>query len=157
MRHLMMVLAWLWVALMLDLGAGVLRADAAENPYSRIAARNVFALSPLQPQPTEPPPAPLAMVKLVGITTLCGRCALLKVHLPAQPPEPAREVACILKVGQRDGPIELLEIDEQKGRVRVRNSGTETMLMLERETVQPPRLPAPPRPPLPLLKVTLPR
>ncbi len=150
-----MVPAWLWVALVLGLGAGDLCADISEHPYACIAARNVFGLNPPRPQPPQTLPAPLTKVKLVGITTLCGTCALLKIYLPAQPPEPAREAACTLKVGRRDGSIEVLEIDAQAGSVRVRNSGAELVLMLDRESAQPqtPPRPRPPQPPP--IKVTL--
>jgi hypothetical protein len=84
--------------------------------------------------------------------------ALLKVYLPANPPEPAKEVSCILAVGQREGPIEVLEIDEVAGTVKVNNSDTVSnshavmVLTFEKESPrpQPPPLPRglPPLPPL---------
>jgi hypothetical protein len=128
-----------------------MRANSSENPYLSIATRNVFGLNPPRPQPPKVPSALPARVKLVGITTLCGKCALLRINLPAQPPEPAKELACILKVGQRDGPIEVVEIAEREGSVRVVNSGTVMVLMLERESTQP-QNPPPPRqlPPSPV-------
>jgi len=130
--------AWLWIALALSLGAEVLIADTARNPYLRIADRNVFGLRPPRREQSEPPPAPLARVKVVGITTLLpGKRALLKVYLPAQPPAPAREVACILKVGQREGLIEVLDIDEVAGCVKVNNAGTEMVVLLENENPRP--------------------
>ena len=62
---------------------------------------------------------------LVGITTILQeKRALLKVEFPAQPSEPAKELSCIVAVGQRVGPIEILAIDETAGTVRVNNSGT---------------------------------
>jgi hypothetical protein len=117
-----------------------------------IAGSNVFRLKPPQPPPPEPPPAPLARVKVVGITTFPGdKRALLKVYLPAIPPEPAKEVSCILTVGQREGPIEVLEIDEIAGSVKVKNSGTVMVLTLEKGSPRPenPSLPREP-PPLPM-------
>jgi hypothetical protein len=69
----------------------------------------------------------------VGITTFGDKRALLKVKFPARPPEPAREVSCILTVGQREGPIEVLEIDESAGSVRINNSGTEMVLTLAQD------------------------
>jgi hypothetical protein len=79
---------------------------------------------------------------------LGDRRALLKVSLPALPPEPAKEFSCILTVGQREGPVEVLEIDERAGSVRVNNSGTVAVLTLEQEGPRPqsPSLPLAPLP-----------
>ena len=73
-----------------------------------------------------------------------GKRALLKVHLPAKPPESARKIACVLAVGQREGPIEVLDIDEAAGRVKVSNSDTVMVLTFEKDNSQtqtPPLLP----------------
>ena len=121
--------------------------ETSENPYLGIAARNVFGLVPAKRQATDPPPSPLARVKAVGITTMLGdRRALLKVYLPAVPPEPAKEVSCMLTVGQREGPIEVLEIAERAGSVTVNNAGTVTVLRLEQDGLRPqgPSLPMQP-------------
>jgi hypothetical protein len=89
----------------------------------------------------------------VGITTILhDKRALLKVYFPARPPEPAKEVSCILTPGQREGPIEVLAIDETTGSVKVNNSGTEMVLNLARdgprhEDTPPPGAPPPPAPP----------
>jgi hypothetical protein len=74
------------------------------------------------------------------------------VYLPAAPPEPARELSCILTVGQREGPVELLEVDELGGRATVRNSGTEMLLTLENEKSAPQKPPLPPAPPPPPMR-----
>ena len=143
MRPLLVIPVWLWIVLGLSLDEGALPAGTVGNPYLSIAARNVFGLNPPQMQPAELPTASSTRVKLVGITTLCGKWALLKIYLPAQPSEPARPVACILEAGQRVGPLELLEIDEKEGSVKVRISGVIMVLMLERESDQP-RMPSKP-------------
>ena len=121
------------------------------HPYTGIAARNVFGLGPLVTQPPGPPPAPLPRIMLVGITTILqDKRALLKVQFPAQPPEPAKEVSCILTLGQREGPIEVLAIDETTGSVRVNNSGTEMLLSFARDGARQqdtPPLPVAPPPP----------
>ena len=132
MRHIVKLPPWLLVTLGLSLGARALVAETSGHPYLGIAGSNVFRLMPAQRQGTDRPPAPLARVKAVGITTMLGdKRALLKVYLPATPPEPAKELSCILTVGQREGPIEVLEIDEMAGSVRVNNSGTVMVLTLE--------------------------
>jgi hypothetical protein len=148
---------WLIGLLMLSLNARLLVADTSRHPYTGIAARNVFGLGPLAAQPTGPPPPPLPGIMLVGISTILpNKRALLKVEFPAQPPEPAREVSCTLTLGQREGPIEVLAIDETAGTVRVNNSGTEMLLSFARDDARrpdnlPPSPPPPPPRPLPQL------
>jgi hypothetical protein len=91
----------------------------------------------------------------VGITTLGGKRVLLKVRFPAQPSAPASGASCILTVGQREGPIEVLEIDEATGSVKINNSGAVMVLTLAQDgprlqTASPPERPPPlPSPPLP--------
>jgi hypothetical protein len=152
MRHFVRLLVWPLVALGLSLGTSTLLAETAAHPYLGIAGSNVFRLQPMQLHPTVAPPPPLAKVRLVGITTLGDKRALLKVRLPANPPAPAKEISCILAVGQWDGPVEVLEIGEVAGTVKVKNSETVMMLTFEKESPrpQPPSLPPdlPPTPPM---------
>ena len=151
MRRLVKLPAWLWIALVLNLGMEALVADTPRNPYLGIASSNVFRLKPPSLPVLDPPALPLPRIKLVGITTFGGKWALLRIYLPARPPEPAREFSCILAVGQRSGVIQVLEVDELAGSVKVRNSGTEMLLTLEvvRAGPQNPALPPVP-PPLPI-------
>jgi len=129
--------------LVLGLGACTLTANTTAGPYAGIASRNVFGLVPPQPPRDEPAPVPLAKVRIVGITTFGGKCALLEVRLPASPPEPGKRLACVLTVGQQAGPITVLEIDEITGTVKVDNRGTAMMLRLDHA----PSMPSPPEPP----------
>jgi len=152
MRRLIKPTASLLIALVLALGAETLVSDTSVHPYLGIAGSNIFHLKPPQPQPTVLPVVPLPRVKLVGITTFGKPRALLKVYLPAAPPEPARELSCILTVGQREGPVELLEVDELGGRATVRNSGTEMLLTLENEKSAPQKPSLPPAPPPPPMR-----
>ena len=112
MRHCGKLTVWLVSTVVLCLGATALVADTPGHPYVGIAGSNVFRLRPPALQATNPPPALLPQVMPVGITTFGDKRVLLKVKFPARPPEPAKEVSCILTVGQREGPIEVLEIDE---------------------------------------------
>jgi hypothetical protein len=139
--------AWLVSGLLLGLSARQLVADVPADAYLGIAGSNVFRLrSPLlEPGP---PPAPLPKVTPVGITTILNdKRALLRVSFPAHPPEPAKEVSCILTVGQREGPIEILGIDESAGSVKLNNSGTVMVLTLAQDG---PRLQSQPPAPSPL-------
>jgi hypothetical protein len=129
---------WVGIALAWSLGASSLVANTSANPYQGIATRNVFGLKPSEPQVWTPAPrAALPVVKLVGITTIGGRYALLKLLLPARPPDPAREESCVLAVGEREDPVELLEINESARSVTVNNSGTVMVLALEQGTSHP--------------------
>src|SRR6266850_5111086 len=96
--------------------------DAARNPYDKIPQRNVFKLK--QPEEVKPPPpqeVPLPKITLTGITTLLGlKRAVLQVQVPARPGEPAREESYILAEGQREGEIEVLQIDEDGGVVKIK-------------------------------------
>ena len=117
----------------LNMSADAAKLDSAGHPYSAIAATNVFRLKvPREPKPPEPvpiPPPPL--ITLQGITTISGyREVLFKVTMPARPPEPAREIAYVLSEGQREGEIEVLEINERAGTARFRNHGVEQLLTL---------------------------
>jgi hypothetical protein len=134
MRHREKLKTWLWSSLVLCLGATALVADTPEHAYAGIAVGNVFRLRPPPRQEAGAPPAPLPGVTPVGVTTILGdKRVLLKVHIPARPPEPVKELSCILTVGQRVGPIEILEIDETAGSVKVNNSGTVVVLTLAKD------------------------
>jgi hypothetical protein len=150
MKRLMKLPASILMALVLTLGVEALVADTSGHPYLGIAGSNVFHLNPPPPQHPDLPVVPLPRIKLVGITTFGKTRVLLKVYLPATPPEPARELSCILTVGQRGGPIEVLEVDELAGRVTVRNSGRVMLLTMEYEKPEPRNPASPPEPPPPM-------
>ena len=112
--------------------------DSPGNPYQGIVDRNVFGLKPPPPPPdpesTKPPPP---KVFLTGITTILGnRRALLKMTPPAKPGEPAKEQSFTLGEGQREGEIEVLEINEKVGTVKVNNYGTVTTLDFDKDGVK---------------------
>ena len=111
-----------------------------QNPVHAIAERNLFGLTPKPPPyvPEKPSP-PLPKVKLTGITTILGnKLALLKVQFPPQPREPAKDKSYILGEGQRDGPIEVLEINEKLDKVKMDNSGTVMEITFEKPAPSPP-------------------
>jgi hypothetical protein len=64
---------------------------------------------------------------------------------PSKPVDPAKELSLILTEGQREGEIEVLQIDETMGSVKVSNSGTVMMLTFENDGAK--SLPARPTPP----------
>jgi hypothetical protein len=112
--------------LLLSAGSRAVIADTAGNPYQAITERNIFGLKPPTPpvSPEDNNRVPASKIKLTGITTILGRKqALLLVTVPPRPPQPAREDSYILTEGQRDGEIEVLNIDETAGSVKVKNHG----------------------------------
>ena len=115
------------------------------NPYHQIVERNVFGLRPPPPARLEPPPAPSPKVRLTGITTILGnKLALLKIQFPAQPSKPVKEESCVLAEGQRDGLIEVLEINEKTAQVKVDNSGTVSVITFEKPSPTPTGIASPP-------------
>jgi hypothetical protein len=131
--------AWVLSGLVLCPVAGGAGSSLPGNPYHQICERNVFGLKAPQPAHLEPPSAPLPKITLTGITTILGsKRALLKVQFPPKPPQPAKEQSYILTEGQRDGSIEVLEINEKTANVKVDNSGTVMEITFEKSNPTPP-------------------
>ena len=107
--------------------------------YDTIVARNVFRLVPI-PHPPETQPAPPQLPKIIvtGITTILhNKRVLLKVLMPARPNEQPTEQLLILTEGERDGVVEVLQINESEATVKLINSGTEMTLSLEKDGAKP--------------------
>jgi hypothetical protein len=116
------------------------------GPYQEIVVRNVFGLNPPKAQPgpeANKPPPPI--IFLQGITTIGATAkALFKVQMPPKPGEPPKgEQSFILGEGQRDGEIEVLEIDAKAGTVKVDDFGTITNLNFENNGIKTAGAPAP--------------
>jgi len=132
-------LAWLLIIPLLELiSATALCAGATVNPYQAIAARNVFALRPPPPPPepeaVKPAPPPIT---LTGIITLGGKRALLTTPpAPGKPGAEARAQSLVLGEGQREGDIEVLEINEHAGTVTLNSGDTVTTLNFAEHGVQ---------------------
>lgn len=87
---------------------------------------------------SKPPVPPLTQITLTGITTIIGKkLVLLKLQSPAKPFQPQKEESCILSEGQKDGAIEVLQIDPKSARVKVRNAGTVMVLTFEKNGPKP--------------------
>ena len=106
--------------------------EVRPNPYHTIIDRNAFALKPPPPPPdpeaSRPPPPPPSNVKLTGIHSMFGKNskrAMLEIletgpgKLPKKP---------TLKEGERDGNVEVVSIDVEKGLVKILNNGIEAIL-----------------------------
>ena len=145
MKHGQKMLICTLAGVALCMSGKAVTGDAVGNPYQGIVDRNVFGLKPPPPPPdpeaNKPPPP---KVFLTGITTILGnKRALLKMTPPAKPGQPAKEESFTLGEGQREGDIEVLEIDEKAGTVKVNNYGTVTTLDFDKDGVKVAGGPAP--------------
>jgi hypothetical protein len=115
-------------------GLKVLSAAASADYYHQIPARNLFGLhEPPQVQPEIVKPQ-LPKIILNGITTMGSKLVFLKVQFPPKPGEQQlTEQSFMLTEGQREGGIEILEIDEKAGTIRVNNSGTEMTIGFDKD------------------------
>jgi hypothetical protein len=125
-----------------------------DNPYKGIVERNLFGLKdpPPPPSPAELNKPQPSKIILTGITDILGRKqALMKVPAaPAKPGEtPKGEQSFILTIGQREGEIEVLEIDPVAGMVKVRNAGVVEELTFEKNGPKLASAPAPGAPAAP--------
>ena len=102
--------------------------NSPQFPYVGIVRNNAFRLRPVQIEHAEQR-LPLPKVSLKGIiTVLAEKRALLKVEYPTNTGSATKEESFILSEGQRAGPLEVLSVDEIQATVRVKVSGTPTLL-----------------------------
>ena len=103
--------------------------ESQSNPYHAIADRNVFRLT--TPREIRPPPPPPPAITLQGISVLPDRQQVcFKVVASLKPGEPPREVSLVLSVGERQGEIEVIEINARAATVRFCNHGEDQLLKL---------------------------
>lgn len=132
-------------------GSNAFSNATSESPYQGIVERNVFGLKapppPPDPEASKPPPP---KIFLTGITTILGsKRALMKLTPPAKPGEPAKEQSFTLAEKQGEGGLEVLEIDEIAGTVKVNEFGTIITLSFENNGVKAPATPGMPGAPNP--------
>jgi hypothetical protein len=116
------------------------RAPAGVTPYEAIVSRNAFGLKP-PPNPADlikTPEPVVADIKLQGITTILGRKqVLLKVKQPAAPGQPASDESLMLAEGQRDGDVDVIEINVLQGTVLLKNGGSLLSLNMKENADKP--------------------
>jgi len=137
--------------------AGADTPEPAATPYEGIVDRNAFGLKPPPPPPdpeaAKPPPV---KITLTGITTILGnKRALMETPPPAAKPgeQPKGKQSYILTIGQREGDIEVLDIDEKVGSVKVNNAGSIVTLTFEKDGAKLPATVAPTAPGVPGMPV----
>jgi hypothetical protein len=113
--------------------ACVVQADVSapkDTPYKVILERNAFGLREIPPPTlasTNPPPAPPVNIKLTGVTTNSfGKKAWLMI--PAAPPKSPNPQYLSLSEGEKQGEIEVLEINERETTVKILNAGVPASL-----------------------------
>ena len=132
-----------WQLLGLLICAQALPVGAAmpKQDYNSIKERNVFGLQepPHAPPPTNPP-AQVPKIKLTGITTVTGGArALLQTQVPgAKRGEAGKPEYMILAEGQRDGNIEVLQIDTNAEVVKVNDYGEIMTIGFDKDTTNSP-------------------
>jgi hypothetical protein len=120
--------------LSVSFGTNVLSGASSMEAYGQIPARNLFGLHEPVQQNVDPPPLQLPKITLNGINTINGKLVFLKVQYPAKQGEKQQsEESLTLTEGQREGVIELLEINEKAGTIRVNNSGTEMTIGFDKD------------------------
>ncbi len=112
--------------------------NTPDSPYKAITDRNVFGLKPPPPPPdptAEANKTPPPKITLTGITTIFGnKQALMKTPPGAvKPGEQPREQSYILAEGQREGDMEVIQIDEKAGSVKLVYAGTPVTLTFEKD------------------------
>ena len=118
----------------------------SDSPYQAIVVRNPFGLKtpPPAPPPQETPPPQVSpnALKLTGVTTLLGeRRAMFVLAEPGKP----QLSSDLVKEGERDSVIpnlEVLQIDERAGAVRVVYGGKELSLDFVKDRLAAPAGPA---------------
>jgi len=138
MKHRERTLICMLAGLSLCTSGNAVTSNVTGNLYQGIVDRNVFGLkSPLPPPSLESTKPPPPKVWLTGITTILGNNrALLKMTPPAKPGEPAREQSFTLGEGERDGDIEVLEINEKARTVKIEDFGTIMTLDFDKDGVK---------------------
>lgn len=121
-------------------GAQAVTTDTSANPYLGIVDRNVFALKPAPPPPPPPgpPEAPPQKIVLTGIVNAFNKKQVFfKTPMSAKPGEAPKETSFMLSEGERAGEIEVLEINEKAGTIRVKNHNLEQSLSLKNDGMKP--------------------
>jgi hypothetical protein len=120
-------------------------ADSSARHYEEIPKRNIFGLK--APEPVQTPRQDPALPKLVleGTYSIVDPPRALIYELPpgAGPADAGKKRSLILAAGERDGNVEVVEINERAGSVTVRNSGTTMVLTFEKDGAKLPSTPTP--------------
>ena len=125
-------------SVLLSIGVRAVTPDVAGSPYNGIVERNVFNLHD-PPKPPDPADLikkdPLPKITLTGITTILGRKVTF-LTIPAAKPGGVAE-SFMLAEGQAQNEIEVKQIDEKAGVVKVSNHGEAQSLDFDHDGAKP--------------------
>ena len=113
-------------------------ADTRANPYQPIVEVNAFRLLPKPPPvvvDNTPPPLLPANIKITGLSSLSGPPKVLLEITDATTKKIERPSPML--AGERQGTVEIVSIDADKGSVTIRNSGVESTLTFEKDGIKP--------------------
>lgn len=102
--------------------------NANSHSWKVIVERNPFGLKPPAPPPkveAPSPPAPKTEVTLTGIASMLGST---KAYLITKEQGKSDPKYVSLSAGEADGAVEVLEINEKAGTVKINNAGVPTLL-----------------------------
>ena len=104
------------------------------GPYATIVSQNVFRLQ--SPTLNEPaiPPIPPPKITLLGIVSGHGPKQVMFKYVAGTPP---KEFSCVLGENELADGVEVIEIMERTGLVRLRNHGQDQTLSLEKDGMKP--------------------
>ena len=125
------------VGLVLCPGAKAFTPDTPGGPYHRIVERNVFSLRAPQSsivrdaEAKAKPPS----IKLTGITTILGRKVTFLTIPAAKPGGPTQSF--MLTEGQMQDEIEVIQIEERAGIVKIVNHGEAQTLDFDHDGAKP--------------------
>lgn len=125
---------WVLLGIILTACLRALAAKAASqvNPYSAIFQRNVFDLrAPIIFKEVPPTPPVLPKITLTGITTILGK-KIAFLTIPGLRPG-TRSESMALTEGQAENDVEVKQIDDRTGLVKIINHGEPQTLDFERD------------------------
>ncbi len=139
MRHAVKALGCACAGLAFYSAVAVTTDLSNNNPYQGIVDRNVFGLKDPPPPPPPPENAKPAgpPLTLTGVMNILGKdTAFISFQPPAKPNEPPKPTSLMLTAGQREGEIEVLEVDIKGGSAKVSSYGAITNLTFDKNGVK---------------------
>jgi hypothetical protein len=135
---------WMLAVICVSASARAVAPDTSNRPYQGIVDRNVFDLHapppPVDPNELAKSKIQIPKLTLNGITTILGTKNVfltLPATKPGSPPE-----TLMLAEGQAEDEVEVKQIDEQAGVVKVVNHGENQTLDFDHNGTKPPPPPA---------------
>jgi hypothetical protein len=134
---------WTLACVLVGVGVRAAASSPSRDSYQAIVDRNVFDLHAPPPKADADalqPKAQIPKLTLNGITTILGKKVTVITVPPSKPGVP--QTTLMLAEGQAQNEVEVRQIDEKAGAVKVINHGEEQMLDFEHDGAKPSPVPA---------------